>query len=71
MDWIGVARDVSEGRPGPECDMSCGTCARFRPMEELWVDGSHRLTVMVGGCDATGRLTGFYEDACERWEEYE
>ena len=70
MDWIGMARDVREGRPGPEDDLLCGTCARFRELDELWSDGSHNLTVMVGSCDATGRLTGCFEDACDGWEEY-
>lgn len=70
IDWAGVYRDIDEGRPGPECDLACGTCARFRPLEELWSDWSHHLTVMVGSCDETGRLTGYYEDACDRWEEY-
>ena len=70
MDWIGVARDVREGRPGPELDLTCDTCARFRVLAELWSDASRRGTVMVGTCDATGRITGAYEDACEKWEEY-
>ena len=70
IDWAGVARDVREGRPGPEDDLLCGTCARFRELDELWSDASHHLTVMVGTCDATGRLTGCFEDACERWEEH-
>lgn len=70
MDWIGMARDVREGRPGPEDDLLCGTCARFRELDELWSDGSHNVTVMVGTFDATGRLTGCFEDACDGWEEY-
>lgn len=70
MDWIGVYRDIQEGRPGPEDDLLCGSCARFRALDELWSDGSHNLTVMVGTCDATGRLTGCFEDACDGWEEY-
>lgn len=71
MDWIGVARDMDEGRPGPECDRICGECIAFFPTHELWADIAHRRTLVIGECGVRSGLIGYYEDACEKWKGYE
>lgn len=71
IDWAGVARDIREGRPGPECDRICGTCSRFTDAVAFRVaahDGA--VTFEVGHCGLRpGEIRGETDEGCELWLE--